>query len=242
MNATKTIGLLHCYHVAEKFRPQFGDYLDLFSRLMRPAEHGFLFRSYDVHGGVFPADAGECFGYLISGSPWSVYDSDPSIARLMDFIRECYARKIQQVGICFGHQALAHALGGRAERSPKGWGLGVYAFAVKQSMPWMAPPAAELSLLYSHQDQVVALPPKAVNLGGDAFCANRMFVIDNLVLGLQGHPEFTLDYFTTTKETQIEAFPPDFRKRIRDSLNTPMNAGIAGQWMVRFFNAAEIIP
>ncbi|MFH0920186.1 MAG: type 1 glutamine amidotransferase [Fibrobacterota bacterium] len=237
MNSPKTIGILQCFHVAENLRPRFGDLFDLFSNLMRPAEHGLVFRKYDVYDGVFPAEAGDCQGYLLTGSPWGVYDTDPSIARLMGFIRECYAQKIPQVGICFGHQALAHALGGRAEKSTRGWGLGVHTFAVNRPMPWMMPPAMEVSLLYSHQDQVTTLPPGAVHLGGDAFCENRMFVIDNLVLGIQGHPEFTMEYYTTAKEAQIEKLEPGFKMKIRGSLKTPMNAEIAGQWMVRFFNA-----
>ena len=49
-----------------------------------------------------------------------------------------------------------------------------------------------LALYFVHQDQVVRLPEEAERLGGDAFCPNALFTIDGRVLGIQGHPEFSV--------------------------------------------------
>jgi GMP synthase-like glutamine amidotransferase len=237
MNEAKTIGVLQCWHVAEKFRPCFGDLFDLFTALMKPAERGLVFRKYEFYDGEYTEHAEECQGYLITGSAWGVYEPYPGIARLMEFIRECYRKEIKQVGVCFGHQALAHALGGRAELSVKGWGLGVHTFPVQKTMPWMNPALKNVYLLYSHKDQVTKLPPNAVNLGGDDFCKNRMFVIDNLVLGIQGHPEFTKEYYTTTKEAQIEGLSKSLKTFVKNSFESPLDSEIVGQWMVNFLKA-----
>lgn len=151
----------------------------------------FSYVGYDVALGEFPETVDTCDGYVITGSPNGVYDTDSWITDLMQFVRDCYAAEKKLVGICFGHQILAHALGGHTEKSEKGWGLGLKPFDVVAQKPWMTEPVGQFGLYFVHQDQVQQLPAEAELLGGNGFCPNAMFVMDDRVLGVQGHPEFT---------------------------------------------------
>ena len=131
--------------------------------------------------------------YLITGSPKGAYDDDLWIARLADFINLAYAESSKLVGVCFGHQMLAHTLGGKAEKSHKGWGLGLKKLDVSEKRPFMSPSLENGNFYFCHQDQVVQLPSQAERLAGNEFCPNGMFVIGNQVFGIQAHPEFTAD-------------------------------------------------
>ena len=143
-----------------------------------------------VPGGNLPsvkaADA-----YLITGSPSGAYDPDLWIGELSDFIRQAYLTKKKLVGICFGHQIIAHSLGGRAKKSPNGWGLGLKRFNLFEQQPWMEPPQEQVSLHFVHQDQVTQLPPGARRLAANDHCSVVMYAIAGRVLGIQGHPEYT---------------------------------------------------
>ncbi len=161
-----------------------------FVRLFSQSDQPFEFREYRITEGEFPNSA-ECDAYLITGSPKGIYDSDAWIGRLGQFIRETYAAKRKLVGICFGHQMLAHHLGGEAKKSDKGWGIGLHPLPILKDYPWMDPPLQNGAFYYCHQDQVTLLPDGAELLAGSQFCPNGMFLLDNQVLGLQAHPEFT---------------------------------------------------
>ncbi|MEM7334915.1 MAG: hypothetical protein AAF490_22750 [Chloroflexota bacterium] len=190
---------------------------------------------YRVAEGHFPQSVAECDAYLITGSPKGAYDLDPWIAQLQDFIRDVYAAQRKMVGICFGHQVLAHALGGKAEKSEKGWGLGMGQVEFVEKRPFMSPSIENGNLYFCHQDQVVQLPPKASRLAGNEFCPNGMFVIDDYVLGIQAHPEFTpeinqkaIDWFESHSPEQ-SALIQEAQKSSDDNHNH-----IISNWIVNF--------
>ena len=119
------VGLLECDHVDERFRDATdGDYLELFGRLFGAHVPDLELRPFDVVGGELPDGPEVCDGWVCTGSRHSAYDDLPWIADLQAFIREVAAAGRPFVGICFGHQVLAQALGGRVERA-SGWGAGV---------------------------------------------------------------------------------------------------------------------
>ena len=64
-------------------------------------------------------------GFIITGSAFGVYDKCPWITKLLKIIKKIADTEIPLVGICFGHQAIAEALGGKVKKSDKGWGIGV---------------------------------------------------------------------------------------------------------------------
>jgi len=151
------------------------------------------------------------------------------------FIRDAYQARKKLIGICFGHQILAHALGGHCEKSQKGWGLGLKTFNVDAQKTWMTHPYTQCALYFVHQDQVVRLPPGAELLGGNIFCPNLFFTIEDRVLGIQGHPEFTIDMMRTILEVRKDFFGQQVYEKALSSLDSgePDNQLFA-QWIINF--------
>ena len=168
---------------------RFGAYPAMLARMLGPE---FDFEVYDVQAGQLPAlDAGHD-AYLITGSPAGVYDPLPWIADLRNFIRSASDRKM--VGICFGHQAMAEALGGRVEKSDKGWGIGLHRYAVQRAEAWMDD-AGEIAVPVSHQDQVTVQPPNTRILASSEFTPFAALAwTDRPAISFQFHPEFEPDY------------------------------------------------
>ena len=148
---------------------------------------------YRVYSGEFPEDVNECSIWLITGSPASVYDDLDWVNRLTNFTGEILRSQGKLIGICFGHQMIAHAAGGKVERSSKGWGLGVREFDVY--VPVLQKYLGQkCSLYFSHRDQVVEVPSGAKILGGDAFCPVQIMALGERVISFQGHPEFDYNF------------------------------------------------
>lgn len=208
-------------------------FVDFFDRTRARFEFAF----YDVIGKrEFPASLDECDAYLVTGSKYSAFDDEPWIRLLCDFIRKAHGARKKLVGICFGHQVIAHALGGKVIKSPKGWGVGCRAMIIRRSHPWMIPPKKTVSLLYSHQDQVVGLPPEAEQTGLSDFCEQSLFVIGSNILCIQGHPEFTADYLRELMAGRTGIIPPDVYARGVASLSEPVDSALVGRWIAAFIN------
>jgi GMP synthase-like glutamine amidotransferase len=229
------IGILNAINPAESQVDWGGSPVDAYIRFLDAASPAFSYEAYGVAEGHFPPTPTACDAYLITGSPKGVYDDDPWIARLAHFLRDCYTAGVPLVGICFGHQILAHALGGHAAKSEKGWGLGPATFSVDVSKPWMDEAAPASTLYFAHQDQVEALPPGAELLGGNDFCPNAFYVINRRVLSIQGHPEFTpaiMDSILNNREGNVEAARLE---AARAALATEqVDGGRFARWIVNF--------
>lgn len=176
----KTIGILMTGHAVPEVLEELGDYDAMFARLLEG--HGFAFRSYDCEGGVIPVRPDECDGWLITGSKHGVYEDHPWIPPLEDFIRKVYAAGVPLVGVCFGHQLIAQALGGKVVKYDGGWSVGNTPYEI-EGEPY--------SLNAWHQDQVIELPKEAEVIGSSDFCANAALVYGDKVYTIQPHPEFT---------------------------------------------------
>jgi GMP synthase-like glutamine amidotransferase len=232
------IGILNAFPPEERIVNWNGTVIDAYIRFLELVPNPFTYAGYNVAQGQFPDSSNECDAYLITGSPRGVYDSDVWIIRLARFIRDCYQEGKKLVGICFGHQILAHALGGFSEKSAKGWGLGLKAFEIIERKPWLTGKPQSCSLYFVHQDQVVRLPPGAELLGTNAFCPNLFFVIKDQVLGIQGHPEFTAeimdDIFSALEGTVEEHVYENALNSVQEG--APDNQLVAG-WIVNFFTS-----
>jgi GMP synthase-like glutamine amidotransferase len=190
---------------------------------------------YDVCNGQFPSSVDTCDAYLCTGSRCSAYDQADWILRLLDFVRELHPARAPFVGICFGHQVLAEALGGKVERASSGWGVGVHGMDVVRSEEWMQPPRRACRLQYMHQDQVVRLPPAADLLGRTDHCPVAMLGVGETMLGIQGHPEFPAAYGEALIGDRIERIGPDRARVGRTSLTQPVDDRLAAEWIARFF-------
>lgn len=182
------VGLLVNDHVAEQFRDIAGDYPDMFSRLL--ADDDIDLVVYDVINGELPTDPAECDAWVATGSQFSVNDHEQWIRDLEDFVRRIPEAGSAYVGICFGHQMLAKALGGTVEKSERGWGVGVHRVEVADGVGL----GSEYRVISSHQDQIVTPPPGAEILGWSEHCPVSMLAVGDRIVGIQGHPEFVPDY------------------------------------------------
>jgi len=233
------IGLLECDYVSDRFRSIAGDYRDMFTQLFEGSESGLDLIPYDVYKGELPVEPDECDGWLSTGSRHSVYDEIDWIAGLSSFVRDVRASSRPFVGICFGHQVLAHALGGGVEPADTGWGVGVHQLEVVLDEPWMTPnvepPGPRLHFM--HQDQVTSLPEGGVLLGRADHCPIAMFQIGETMLGMQPHPEFVAPYVDALLAARRDRIGEERVDEARRSLSAPTDESAVARWIVGFLTA-----
>lgn len=222
------LGLLECDDVVGRFPEVRGGYREMFAALLP----GFTFRYYDAHRGQLPSGPRECDAWMCTGSKYSVYDGTRWITDLAAFIRSLGERKF--VGICFGHQMLAHALGGEVAKAKQGWGVGVLPLEVLRKEPWMEPPAKAVRIQHMHQDQVQKLPANGILLGRSPHCEVGMFRIGETMLGIEGHPEFTVEYGSALIRARRELIGESRAAQALDSLKEKSDGSTVGRWIERF--------
>lgn len=185
-----TVGLLVCGAFSEKImKKHAGDYEDFFIRDLSAADPTLSFKVFRVFEGHFPEDERECDAWLVTGSASGVYEDLPWIPQLLELIRRIYHSDIPLVGICFGHQALAQALGGHVQKSSRGWGLGVEHYEMAYELPGIE--GNILSLHAIHQDQVTEIPTEAKVIARNSHCPVAGLRYRGQAVSLQPHPEFT---------------------------------------------------
>ena len=204
----------------------FGDYPAMFSRMLG-AE--FQLETFHAQAGELPDPAAHD-AFLITGSPAGVYDPLPWIPPLLQFIRRATDKKM--IGICFGHQAMAEALGGRVEKSDKGWGIGLHRYSVERARPWMDG-ADEISVPVSHQDQVVVQPPNTdIIVTSDFTPYAALAWTDRPAISFQFHPEFEPAYAKALIAERYDRLPdPDAAIA---SLDLPDDRARVTGWISRF--------
>lgn len=173
------IGILQTGQSPDALRGTMGDYPSFFERLL--AGRGLTFRTWHVEAMEFPQSVHDCDGWLITGSRHGAYEDHPFIPKLEDFIRAAYKERVPLVGICFGHQIIAQALGGKVERFGGGWAVGPqdYDFG-----------GEKITMNAWHRDQVMRRPEGAEVAACNDFCENAALVYGDRAFTVQAHPEF----------------------------------------------------
>lgn len=235
---THSIGILVVGEPPAELADRYSGYGTMLEELLRAADGALEFRQYDVRGGERPAAPGAHDAWLITGSRHAAYDDLPWIHWLAGFIRELDARKIPLVGICFGHQLIARALGGEVVKAPQGWGVGVHAAGITARAPWIDADAEVVRMVVSHQDQVTTLPPGAEALAASDFCPIAMYHIGSHVFAMQAHPEFSRAYSRDLMEVRRGLIGDDRIAAGMASLGTDTDAGRVARWIVAFLNHA----
>lgn len=202
------LGLLVCDHVSADLLPIAGDYDAMFRRLFA-AHPEVEVVAYDVVGGEMPDAAVECDAWLTTGSRRSVNDDAPWIRKLEAFVRQLFREEVPFVGVCFGHQLLAKALGGEVSVSPRGWGLGIKEVALRPGELFIPAGVESLSIFNSHSEQVTALPEGAEVVGWNEHCPVSVFTLGETMLGIQGHPEIGADYGRALIESRRGGLVPE---------------------------------
>lgn len=225
------IGILKCGQSPEMMREEQGDYDDMFVTLL--GGHGFQFDSYHVEAMQFPASIHDADGWLITGSRHGVYEDHAFIPPLEDFIRAAHAAGVPMVGICFGHQIIAQALGGRVEQFAGGWAVGPqdYDFG-----------GATVTLNAWHRDQVVQAPEGAERVASNGFCENAALVYGDRAFTVQAHPEFRdrfIDGLITHRGGNV---PPELIERARARKGEADSAVIADRIAAFFLRPRALQP
>jgi len=197
-----TLGLLVCGTFSDKIMQKYdGLYEDFFIQGLSAQTASLSFQSYRVFENDFPDDVDACDAWLITGSVSGVYEDLPWITRLLDFARKAYENNIALVGICFGHQLIAQALGGKVIKSPKGWGLGFQRYELQENIIGVT--GDFLDLYAIHQDQVVKVPPEATVFARSEHCPIAALRYEGRALSFQAHPEFSREFETDLIESLL---------------------------------------
>lgn len=192
------IGILITGHAPDALIGSTGDYDQFFARLLK--DQGLTFRAYAVVDMVFPQSVTECDGWLLTGSRHGTYEDLPFIAPLETFVRNAYDAQVPMVGICFGHQIIAQALGGKVEKFDGGWSIGPTEYQFNDE---------NVTLNAWHQDQVVELPKEAEVIGHSPFCRYAALAYDDWAFTVQAHPEFSSVFVDDLIRTRGRGLVPD---------------------------------
>lgn len=186
---------------------------------------------YAVKDGQFPSDDTRFDGWLITGSPASVHDGDDWIADLKVLIRRLDAERQPLFGACFGHQAIAEALGGTVGCNPGGWVFGLTETEME---------GRPIRLYASHIQQVLTLPPGARVTGGNAECPIGSFAVGEHVLTTQYHPEMDHDFISALVEEYADDLPAAVTDRARVQLaEGSADSALIAERIARFFETAQ---
>jgi GMP synthase-like glutamine amidotransferase len=233
------IGILQCDATNENFRDEHGDYPGMFISLFQSIDPELQFTVFDVRLGQYPQTPQECDAYLITGSRFSVYDDEAWIHKLEKFVVELHSEKHPLLGICFGHQMIARALGGKTEKAAQGWGVGVQSYRKTKTKSWLNPALENFSLLAVHQDQVTELPEGAELIAESEFCPNAAFMIDDHILTFQAHPEFEKAYSKVLLVLREQILGPEIFAAGVKSLDQSIQPQVITNWMVNFLRNGE---
>jgi GMP synthase-like glutamine amidotransferase len=218
------IGILETGTIPRELTPRHGGYKDLFARLLDG--NGFTYDLYRVEDGVLPERVDAADGWLITGSRHGAYEPHPWIPPLEAFIRESLEAGVPMVGICFGHQIMAQALGGKVEKFTGGWAVGAREYAVAGS---------RMQLIAWHQDQVVEKPESAVCVASGEGCEFAALAYGRTGLSIQPHPEFDPAFSHDLLAARGNILPQHIQDEARPSFDTELSTGRAARMIADFF-------
>jgi len=195
-----------------------------------------------------PSNVSEYSGVIITSSTaCSAFDDEPWVQHLQEYVRMLDQAKVRMVGLAFGHQIIAQALGGVVERNPHGWEVGLYSFPLTNAAcrrlshlcSWDGEKQI-VQLLYFHQDHVRRLPAGAVPLGGTKLCAIEGFVKGDHILTFQGQPEFSAEVLEALLDARL--CPPALLHEAKklQSLQKPTDAEFVARRLTQFFQNPSI--
>ena len=219
------IGILQTGQSPDALRDEMGDYPDFFRALL--ANRGLEFRTYHVEAMQFPVSVHDCDGWLITGSRHGAYEDHPFIQPLETFIRKAMAESVPLVGVCFGHQIIAQAMGGKVARFDGGWAVGPQDYEFD---------GQNITLNAWHRDQVVERPEGAEICASSEFCENAALVYGDQAFTIQAHPEFQDDFIDGLLRTRAPGIvPPDIMASAAAKLGHDNDSSAIADRIANFF-------
>jgi GMP synthase (glutamine-hydrolysing) len=238
------LGILEADPVDEDLAAAHGNYPAMFRTLLETAAADLApgpvltTSCWPVWRGALPPGPDACDAWLITGSRRSVNDDESWIRALEAFVVALHGARRPLLGVCFGHQLVARALGGAVERAAVGWGVGAHRYEVIARAPWMEPARETLALRASHQDQVTRLPEGARPYLRSDFCPLAGFTVGAHFLTIQPHPEFAAPYARALLDRRRSVLGEACWTQASASLAQPVDARVVGGWFLRFLRAA----
>jgi GMP synthase-like glutamine amidotransferase len=227
------LGILEAGILPTPQRREHGRFSEVFTRLLE-GDPRLRTTGYAAYLGELPGSVEECDGYLVTGGFQSVYDGFDWIENLKTFVREAAGHSRKVVGICFGHQVLAEAFGGKVVKSDKGWGLGVHRHQVLFRKEWMRPALDSVSLIVSHQDQIILPPETAEVLAGNEFCPVAIMQVGANVMSIQSHPEVPMELAASLIHSKMNDNNRPALNAALASLASPTHNAEVASWIGAF--------
>ena len=229
----KRIGLLLVGHIDAGSLHVGGDYPELYRSILEPED--IQITTYECDKGEMPDNLNEQDGWLCSPSRLSVYENHAWLRDVEQLLRDMVATEKPYVGICFGHQLMAQALGATVSKAEYGWGIGAKHYEIVEQQPWMDS-SDDVVLAASHQDQVQNLPAGARLLAKSDYCPIGGMLIGERAWTLQVHPEFTPALADSLLATRVQLFGEEKAAAARATLAEPLQQARVAKWISRFFH------
>ncbi len=230
------LGILQTNHdKSEEVGDAFPDDAHRFRDLFDALDVRFQYRIYMTIGGELPQSLDEQDAFLITGSPLSVLDKHIFTDDLLEFIRLSDAAQKPLLGACFGHQAIALALGGKVEKSPAGYNVGIEETRFHSKRSWMEPDHDSLPLYVFHEDQVTQLPEGCELLGSSKNCKIASFAKGEHIFTIQAHPEFSPEFMHCVLRYTQSSMPAKAVSDAYASLENKQLGDVFATWSSNFF-------
>ena len=184
----------------------FPDDSNRFIDMLRFTSDEYRFDVLHIQSEDFPSSATDYDGYIITGSSASANGQEKWLQKLFHLIVDITAAKVPLFGCCFGHQAVAKALGGEVAENPFGWSVGTEITEFTRYESWLPKNKNSISLYSAHQEQVTITPPTARIIGTNLRCPIAAMAIGDSVMTMQYHPEITpafMDALINSMENEI---------------------------------------
>lgn len=237
------LGVLQTGRIPEAMNDRYNEYPEQFAQIYQAAAPDIRVSGFAVLDGQFPDSPTACDAWLVTGSKYGVYDEEPWIETLKDFLRAARAAKVPMIGICFGHQVMAEAFGGRAEKYHDGWGCGVHDYQMVETPGWLGETREGFSMHAMHQDQVTELAKDATVLATSEFCRNAMLTYGDPeapdAISIQPHPEFGVEFAREIVEVRAgELIPPEKSVPALESFGRPVDGDAFVNWSLTYLRQA----
>ncbi|KXS19643.1 class I glutamine amidotransferase-like protein [Gonapodya prolifera JEL478] len=240
------IAVLVCDGLSDWHKTRMGDQMLWFPRLLNAASDRhfshlnlkLMFDRYDTFSGQLPSSdlVSTYAACVITGSKANAFDQDPWIQQLKAFVLDNHERT-RMIGICFGHQLLAEAFGGKVGRMEGGWESG---WADVQSVGDLGTELwgrDHIAMMFSHQDHVEVTPPGFTVLLSNNRAPNHSQVMGDTCLSVQGHPEMIASDVSAIVEYRTvvsPVFDPVWAAQVQAGLSQPVDDVFVGAKLLAF--------
>ena len=237
------IGIIETGKPSATLEELFGDYPFMFEQLIGATLGDASFFTKCIVSGEKTGAPEQADGWLITGSRHGAYDRQPWIEPLEEFIRECFAKSKPMIGVCFGHQIIAQAMGGKVQKSNKGWAVGPEKYNISNKPDWMT----HLSKTYTshaiHQDQIIEIPKNATVISSSGFCEFAGLLYGNPdapnAITVQSHPELSDGFVKKIGAERLAKVVPEHTlKAGLARLGTEVNNAEWGKTFSQYFQRA----